>query len=100
MSLKLAHRRKISAKRNGRWFTKHTFSHLGDPLFYKQRGTGKNKSHTVVIGIASQSGSGRSIFSELAELGELDHKDRIQQVLNHGIFSMRIVSDTKKRKSI
>lgn len=66
MSSRLTHKRKVSAKKFGRHLTRYAIAVQGESLFKKPVGSGKNKIRTVYIGIATESGSGKSIISMVA----------------------------------
>ncbi|OMO36243.1 hypothetical protein BCT46_15735 [Vibrio sp. 10N.261.46.E8] len=81
MSYKSAHKRKIKAKKFGRHLVRYTVHCVGDPLFMKRPGTGKNKVHTKVIGIMSKGKSGSSILERIKQQDLADGGNRLEQVI-------------------
>lgn len=83
MSYRVAHKRKVNAKKFGRVLVRYSMVIAGTPFpFPVKPGTGKNNIHQFVVGVASRSGRGRSIISMMQELDKKDGGNRLQTFLN------------------
>lgn len=81
MAFKIAHKRKVRAKKFGCWVVRYRIDVSGESMFKKPSGCGKNKIHTVILGVASQSGTGKSFLSEWMKLDSKDGGNRVEQAL-------------------
>ncbi|MEZ8028561.1 hypothetical protein [Enterovibrio norvegicus] len=81
MSCKMAHKRKVLAKKFGRVLVRHVFDVDSESLFKKRSGTGKNQVNTVVHGVASKSGSGESVLARLQKMDAKDGGNRVETLL-------------------
>lgn len=82
MSYKPAHKRKIQAKKFGRHLVRYTVHCVGEPLFMKRPGTGKNKVHTKVIGTMSKGKSGSSILERMKQQDLADGGNSLEQFIS------------------
>ncbi len=83
MTYRVAHKRKVNAKKFGRVLVQYTMAICGTPFTFPAKpGSGKNAIHHFVVGVASKPGRGRSIISMMQELDKKDGGNRLQTFLN------------------
>ncbi|BEI26241.1 hypothetical protein NMR92_001309 [Vibrio cholerae] len=83
MTYRVAHKRKVNAKKFGRVLVRYTMAISGTPFTFPAKpGSGKNTIHHFVVGVASQAGRGRSIISMMQELDNKDGGNRLQTFLS------------------
>ncbi|HFG1873992.1 TPA: hypothetical protein ACGF19_002972 [Vibrio cholerae] len=83
MTYRVAHKRKVNAKKFGRVLVQYTMAICGTPFTFPAKpGSGKNAIHHFVVGVASKPGRGRSIISMMQELDKKYVGNRLQTFLN------------------